>query len=107
MPHVDLTSGPIEYVDTGGTGPVVVLTHGLPMSPTQWRKVLPQLDEYRCVLPTLPLGGHRSPMAADADLSQFGMAQILGEFVERMDLHDITLVSNDWGGSQFLLTESL
>lgn len=44
-------------------------------------------------------------MTADADLTQFGMAQILGEFLERMDLHDVTLVSNDWGGSQFLLTE--
>ncbi|MGH3448551.1 MAG: alpha/beta fold hydrolase [Nocardioidaceae bacterium] len=105
MSQADLSAGTIDYVDTGGDGPVLVLAHGLPMSPTQWRKVVPLLDGYRCVLPTLPLGGHRVPMAPDADLSQFGVARLLGEFLERLDLRDVTLVLNDWGGGQFLLTE--
>jgi pimeloyl-ACP methyl ester carboxylesterase len=105
MPQIELSAGTIDYVDTGGSGPVVVLTHGLPMSPTQWRKVVPLLAGYRCVLPTLPLGGHRLPMKPDADLTQFGVARLLGEFLQRLDLHDVTLVLNDWGGGQFLLTE--
>jgi pimeloyl-ACP methyl ester carboxylesterase len=105
MPQVELSAGTIDYVDTGGSGPVVVLTHGLPMSPTQWRKVVPLLAGYRCVLPTLPLGGHRLPMRPDADLTQFGVARLLGEFLQRLDLRDVTLVLNDWGGGQFLLTE--
>ncbi len=100
-----LLAGAIDYVDTGGTGPVLVLTHGLPMSPTQWRKVVPLLFRYRCVLPTLPLGGHRIPMRPDADLTQFGVARLLGEFLERLGLQDVTLVLNDWGGGQFLVTE--
>lgn len=105
MPQVELSAGMIDYVDTGGAGPVLVLTHGMPMSPTQWRKVLPLLSGYRCVLPTLPLGGHRIPMHPQADLTQFGVARLLGEFVERLDLQDVTLVLNDWGGGQFLVTE--
>jgi pimeloyl-ACP methyl ester carboxylesterase len=105
MPQIELSAGTIEYVDTGGSGPVVVLTHGLPMSPTQWRKVVPLLAGYRCVLPTLPLGGHRLPMKPDADLTQFGVARLLGEFLQQLDLLDVTLVLNDWGGGQFLLTE--
>lgn len=105
MPQVALSSGTISYADTGGPGPVIVLTHGLPMSPTQWRKVLPRLTGYRCVLPTLPLGGHRIPMYPDADLTQFGVAKLLGEFLEHLDLSDVTLVLNDWGGGQFLITE--
>jgi pimeloyl-ACP methyl ester carboxylesterase len=75
------------------------------MSPTQWRKVVPLLPGYRRVLPALPLGGHRLPMRPDADLTQFGVARLLGEFLQRLDLDDVTLVLNDWGGGQFLLTE--
>ncbi|MBD9724989.1 alpha/beta hydrolase [Streptomyces caniscabiei] len=105
MPHIELSAGTIDYQDTGGEGPVIVFSHGLPMNETQWRKVVPLLDGYRCVLPRLPLGGHRRPMRADADLSHRGVARLLGEFMERLGLEDVTLVLNDWGGGQFLVTE--
>jgi pimeloyl-ACP methyl ester carboxylesterase len=105
MPRVELSAGPVDYQDTGGDGPVLVLCHGVPMNETQWRKVVPLLSGYRLLLPTLPLGGHRQPMRPDADLSQRGVALLLGEFVERLGLHDVTLVLNDWGGGQFLVSE--
>ncbi|UQI46396.1 alpha/beta hydrolase [Streptomyces sp. HU2014] len=104
MPKIELSSGTIDYQDTGGDGPVLVLCHGLPMNEKQWRKVVPLMNGYRCVLPTLPLGGHRRPMAPDADLSQRGVALLLGEFIERLALDDVTLVLNDWGGGQFLVS---
>ncbi|MEU7569016.1 alpha/beta hydrolase, partial [Streptomyces fradiae] len=31
MPRVVLSSGPVDYRDTGGEGPVLVFGHGLPM----------------------------------------------------------------------------
>jgi pimeloyl-ACP methyl ester carboxylesterase len=105
VPQVELSAGRIDYQDTGGDGPVLVFTHGFPMNETQWRKVLPHLAGYRCVLPTLPLGAHRTPMKPDADLTQRGIALLLGEFLEALDLTDVTLVMNDWGGAQFLVTE--
>lgn len=105
MPRVELSAGPIDYQDTGGDGPVLVFTHGFPMNGTQWRKVVPLLPGYRCVLPTLPLGAHRTPMKPDADLSQRGIALLLGEFLDALDLRDVTLILNDWGGPQFLITE--
>jgi pimeloyl-ACP methyl ester carboxylesterase len=105
MPHIELSAGTIDYQDTGGEGPVLVFGHGLPMNEKQWRKVVPLLDGYRCVLPTLPLGGHRRPMRPGADLSHRGVARLLGEFMERLGLDDVTLVLNDWGGGQFLVTE--
>lgn len=105
MPQIELSSGSIDYQDTGGDGPVLVLCHGMPMNETQWRKVVPLLNGYRCILPTLPLGGHRRPMAPDADLSQRGVALLVGEFIERLGLDDVTLVLNDWGGGQFLVSE--
>jgi len=104
MPELELSAGTIDYEDTGGSGPVIVFVHGLMMDGSLWRKVVAELrSDYRCVLPTLPLGGHRHPMHADADLSMSGVADILGELIERLDLREITLVASDWGGPQLLI----
>jgi pimeloyl-ACP methyl ester carboxylesterase len=104
MPAVELSSGTIEYEDSGGDGPVIVLLHGLIMDASLWRHVVEELrGEFRCVLPTLPLGGHRKPMHADADLSMRGIAGLVGEFLESIDLREVTLAMNDWGGAQLLV----
>ncbi len=104
MPAVELSAGTIEYEDTGGEGPVIVLLHGLIMDGSLWRHVVAELrSDYRCVLPTLPLGAHRRPMRADADLSMRGIAEIVGELIERLDLREITLAMSDWGGAQLLI----
>lgn len=105
MPELELSAGTIEYTDTGGGGPVLVFLHGLTMDATVWRKVVAGLEGYRCVLPTLPLGSHRKPMRPDADLSMRGMVALVAEFLEKLGLRDVTLVLNDWGGAQFLVSE--
>lgn len=46
-------------------------------------------------------------MDRTADLSQFGMAALVGQFLSALDLESVVLVLNDWGGGQFLLTERL
>ena len=106
MPEVELSAETIEYEDTGGDGPVVVLLHGLAMDGPLWRHVVRDLrDGYRCVVPTLPLGGHRRSMRPDADLSILAMARLVAEFLEKLDLRGVTLVGNDWGGAQLLVPE--
>jgi pimeloyl-ACP methyl ester carboxylesterase len=55
--------------------------------------------DHRCVAPTLPLGAHRHAMRADADLSLPGIARLVAEFLDRLDLQDVTLVGNDTGGA--------
>jgi pimeloyl-ACP methyl ester carboxylesterase len=99
MPAIELSAGTIDYLDTGGDGPAVVPVHGLVMDGTVWRDVVADLRaDHRCIVPTLPLGAHRTPMAPGADLSLAGQADLLAEFLDRMDLDDVTLVVNDWGG---------
>ncbi|MFI9585854.1 alpha/beta fold hydrolase [Streptomyces sp. NPDC052236] len=106
MAEVDLSAGTVEYQDTGGEGPVVVLLHGVAMDGSLWRNVVaPLRSEFRCVVPTLPLGGHRRPMKPDADLSIVGVARLVAEFLDRLDLRDVTLVMSDWGGAQALVSE--
>lgn len=105
MRTVDTPSGPIAYDDTGGDGPVLVFGHGLLMDGRQWRKVIPLLPEFRCITPTLPLGAHTTPMSPDADLTETGVAHILADFLDVLELDDVTLVLNDWGGGQFVISE--
>jgi pimeloyl-ACP methyl ester carboxylesterase len=97
--RAELSAGTIEYADTGGDGPVLVLLHGLMMDASLWDGVVAGLAaDHRCVAPTLPLGAHRVPVRADADLSLPGIARLVAEFCDRLGLEDVTLVGNDTGG---------
>jgi pimeloyl-ACP methyl ester carboxylesterase len=107
MPEVELAAGTIDYEDTGGEGPTLVLVHGLSDS-RHWRKVVAELrDEFRCVAPTLPLGSHRRPMRPDADLSLRGMGRILADFIEAVGLDDVTLCFSDWSCGQTMVADGL
>ncbi len=106
MATVELSAGTIEYEDTGGSKPVVVLVHGVLMDSSVWRNVIAELaTDHRCVAPTLPLGAHPHPMRAGADLSLEGLPHLLAEFLERLDVSDVTLVVNDWGGPLVLVAD--
>ena len=100
MREVELSAGTIEYVDTAGDGPVLLLLHGLMMDASLWDEVIADLSaDHRCVVPTLPLGAHRRAMRTDADLTLPGIARLAAEFLDRLELRDVTLVGNDTGGA--------
>jgi pimeloyl-ACP methyl ester carboxylesterase len=100
MKEIELSAGTIEFEDTGGDGPVLVLLHGLMMDASLWDAVMADLSaDHRCVAPTLPLGAHRHAMNADADLSLPAIARLAAELLDRLDLQDVTLVGNDTGGA--------
>jgi pimeloyl-ACP methyl ester carboxylesterase len=101
---VEVAAGTVEYREEGDPdGPPVVLLHGLLMNDTQWDLVLPLLPSgHRYLLPVLPMGGHRIPMREDADLTLPGMVEIVADFLDALDLADVTLVVTDWGGPLFL-----
>src|SRR3954453_21696612 len=98
MAEIELATGTVEYEDTGGDGPVLVFQHGVAMAGSEWREVVADLrSEHRCIVPELPLGAHRRPVREDADLSFPGLVRLLTEFLERLDLRDVTLVGSDFG----------
>src|SRR5271156_4059751 len=99
MAQIELSAGTIHYEDTGGDGPVLLFSHGLLMDGSMWDEVVAELGPgYRVVRPVLPLGAHPTPMRADAEQSMSGIASLIGELLERLDLHDLTLFATDWGG---------
>ncbi|WP_282780845.1 MULTISPECIES: alpha/beta hydrolase [unclassified Nocardia] len=107
MPTVDIAAGRIHYVERG-EGPPVVLLHGLLMNHTIWDRVLDRLPAgFRYVLPDLPLGAHPEPMRPGTDLSLRGQNRIIADFLAALDLREVTLVHNDWGGGLFLTAYGL
>ena len=81
-----MPAGVIEY-DEVGSGPPVVLLHGLLMDHTLWDRVLPLLPAgFRYVRPVLPLGAHRRPMRPGADLTLSGQVQLVADLLDALDL---------------------
>ncbi len=104
MPRIELSQGTIHYRDEGA-GPPIVLIHGLLVNGRVWERLVPLLSaSSRVIVPDLPLGSHPEPMKPSADLSPTGLAALIAELMERLDLRDVTLVGNDTGGALCQLT---
>ncbi|MDP9188007.1 MAG: alpha/beta hydrolase [Actinomycetota bacterium] len=106
MEEARLSEGTIRYRDEG-SGEPLLFAHGLLVNGRLWDGLVERLNQdFRCVVPELPLGSHTLPMDPDADLSPPGVARTLAELIERLELGPVTLVGNDSGGaiSQILAT---
>ena len=98
MPEITLPQGTIRYSERGSGDPIV-LVHGLLVDGRLWRKVVPLLEnDFRVVVPDLPLGSHELPLNETAERTPQGMAKLLADFMAALDLRDVTLVGNDTGG---------
>jgi pimeloyl-ACP methyl ester carboxylesterase len=96
---VPVPAGTIEYRERG-EGPPLVFVHGVGVNGDLWRNVVPHLaGDYRCISPDLPHGAHSQPLREDADMSLPGLARIVADFLEALDLHDVGIVANDTGGA--------
>lgn len=71
--QIELSAGTIEYEDTGGKGPVIVLLHGLLMDSSLWDAVIADLaGDHRCIAPTLPPGGALVQLVVRDDAARVG-----------------------------------
>ena len=96
---VEVAHGTVQYFERGH-GPTIVFLHGWLANANLWRKVVAQLtDRFRCLAFDLPLGSHRVPLRADADLTPAGCGRLISGLLRALDLHDVTLVGNDSGGA--------
>ncbi|WP_245008802.1 alpha/beta fold hydrolase [Mycolicibacterium farcinogenes] len=106
---VGLSGGRIRYRDSGGDGPPVVFIHGVFVDSAVWRKLESPLTAVglRFIALDLPLGAHTVAMNKGANMSPMGVAALIGEFLEALDLRDVTLVATDTGGAivQLLLAD--
>lgn len=91
----------VHYVDEGpAAGPVVLLLHGEPSWSYLYRKMIPPLVAagYRTVAPDLVGFGRSDKPAQTTDYSYQRMVAWTAATIDALDLQDITLFCQDWGG---------
>ena len=92
---IDVKGSRMHYIDIGEGDPVLFL-HGNPTSSYLWRNIIPYLSkDARCIAPDL-IGMGKSDKP-NIDYRFFTHYAYLEEFIEKMDLKNITLVIHDWG----------
>lgn len=95
--ELELPGGVVRCFEAG-EGPAIVFVHGFLVNANLWRKVVSRLSgSFRCVTLDMPLGAHELPMP-NADLSPIGLADLVGDAIQALELEDVTLVGNDTGG---------
>lgn len=98
----DTPDGRLHYVDEGPRdGKPVIMVHGNPTWGYLYRNFIPSLVAagYRCIVPD-HLGFGRSDKPNQAELYQVPRhGERLDALLESLDLHEATLVSQDWGGA--------
>jgi pimeloyl-ACP methyl ester carboxylesterase len=97
--ELGLPQGRLRYFEAG-TGPPIVFAHGLLVNANLWRKVVTTLSpNFRCIALDLPLGSHTLPMPEAADLTPYGLTDLIADALEALALEEVTLVGNDTGGA--------
>ena len=89
----------LAHLDEGDGRPVLLL-HGEPTWSFLWRRVMPPLLEadHRCIVPDHAGFGHSDKPRDLGWYSYDRHTAIAEDLLERLDLHDATIVVHDWGG---------
>jgi pimeloyl-ACP methyl ester carboxylesterase len=89
----------LHFIDHGPerSRPVLFI-HGNPTWSFLWRKVIARLPEMRCIAPDLLGFGLSDRLPHLEDHSLVRHAEAIAELVEALDLRNMILVLQDWGG---------
>ena len=99
--YIDIHGIRIHYVDEGPKGaPLILLMHGEPSWSYLYRKMIPPLVEagFRTVAPDLMGFGKSDKPANEKGHSHQRHVDIMLKFVGLLDLRNITMFCQDWGG---------
>ena len=92
----------VHYLDEGPAGgEIVLLMHGEPSWSFLYRKMIPVLTSagLRCIAPDLVGFGRSDKPTARADYTYARHVEWMrAALFDALDLHDVTLVCQDWGG---------
>jgi pimeloyl-ACP methyl ester carboxylesterase len=110
LTSIELPHGVVNYRVAGpaeSAAPPVLFIHPFLMDGSLWSNVADLLaaQGFRSYAPDWPLGSHHTPVKPGTDQSPRGVARQILQFIEALDLRDVTLVGGDTGGAlcQFLL----
>jgi haloalkane dehalogenase len=93
----DSTVGKVHYVDEG-TGPPILFLHGNPTWSFLYRNIIIRLrGRFRCVAVDYP-GFGLSARPPGYGYTPGEHARVISELVEHLDLKDVIIMGQDWGG---------
>ena len=103
LEHLDTVPGArLHYLDEGNpeSDEVFLCLHGAPTWSYLYRKMIPifAASGHRVVVPDFIGFGRSDKLADKSDYSFYLHRNVLLEVIERLDLRNITLVCQDWGG---------
>lgn len=81
-----------------GSGPAVVLVHGIPTSPALWRKVVPRLPDVRALAWEMVGYGESISHGRDRDISVARQAGYLLAWLRHLGVAEAVFVGHDLGG---------
>ena len=87
----------MHYVDEGAGEPIILI-HGEPTWSYLYRNFIPVLSRHFRVIAPDNMGFGKSETPPDADYTLDRHARNLASLIEELELSDITLVMQDWGG---------
>lgn len=95
--YADIHGSRVHYVDEG-SGPTLLLLHGNPTWSFLYREIIAGLrDSYRCIAVDYPGFGLSTASPAYRHTAA-EHAGVLEQLVLRLDLTDVTMMVQDWGG---------
>jgi haloalkane dehalogenase len=101
-PHyVEVDGARIQYVDEGpASAEPVLMLHGEPSWSYLYRKMIPLIAQagYRAIAPDLVGFGRSDKPARREDYTYQRHVDWMRGLIEQLDLHNITLICQDWGG---------
>jgi len=93
--YLEVKGSKMHYVDVGEGDPILFL-HGNPTSSYLWRNIIPYVQtKGRCIAPDL-IGMGKSDKP-DIGYTYDDHYAYLLEFIEKLELKNVTLVIHDWG----------
>ena len=95
--YADVAGCDVHYIDEG-SGPPLLLLHGNPTYSFLYREIVAGLrDRYRCIAVDYPGFGLSTP-APGYGFTPTEHAGVVESLVVRLELRDVTLMVQDWGG---------
>ena len=97
--YININGNRIHYIEEGQGDEVILCLHGEPSWSYLYRKMIPIFKEHYRVVAFDFIGfGKSDKFPSQKDYNYEMHYNTLKSFVEQLDLHNITLIVQDWGG---------
>ena len=99
MEYTIVEEGKFKYIESEGTGPVLMLLHGLLGALSNFKGIIEAFkDDYKVVVPILPI--YEMPLF---QVSVTGLVDYVAEFVKYKNYNAVNVLGNSLGGHIGLL----